>query len=108
MLVRSARLARGWTQRDLADRLHYSRSTISRLETGAQALDDLSALRRLAEVLEITPTALGITAMATIHQRSEDHAQKAVATSHLSGTTAVFLCSEKSALPKLYSLSPEA
>ncbi|MFI0371824.1 helix-turn-helix transcriptional regulator [Actinomadura sp. 1N219] len=36
MLVRSARVAHGWTQRDLANRLHCSRSTVSRLETGAK------------------------------------------------------------------------
>ncbi|WP_433155724.1 helix-turn-helix transcriptional regulator [Actinomadura nitritigenes] len=51
MLVRSARVAHGWTQRDLADHLHCSRSTVSRLETGAQPLDDVATLRRLAEVL---------------------------------------------------------
>ncbi|MEV5827327.1 helix-turn-helix transcriptional regulator [Spirillospora sp. NPDC052242] len=39
LLVRSAR---GWTQRDLANHLHCSRSTISRLETGAQPLDDVA------------------------------------------------------------------
>ncbi|MGH8965515.1 MAG: helix-turn-helix domain-containing protein [Actinomycetes bacterium] len=49
----------------MADRLHCSRSTISRLETGAQALTDVATLRRLAEVLEIIPTALGITATVT-------------------------------------------
>ncbi|WP_433465287.1 helix-turn-helix transcriptional regulator [Spirillospora sp. CA-128828] len=76
MLVRSARVARGWTQGDLAECLHCSRSTISRLETGAQALDDLSTLRRLAEVLEITPTALGITATVTIHPPAEDDVRR--------------------------------
>ncbi|MFF4236297.1 helix-turn-helix transcriptional regulator [Actinomadura geliboluensis] len=71
-LVRSARVAHGWTQRDLANRLHCSRSTISHLETGAQPLDDVTTLQRLAEVLEITPTALGITATVTIHPPAED------------------------------------
>ncbi|MEV4674342.1 MULTISPECIES: helix-turn-helix domain-containing protein [Actinomadura] len=76
MLVLSARVARGWTQRDLADPLHCSHSTISRLETGAQALDDLSTLRRLAEVLEITPAALGITSTVTIHPPAEDDVRR--------------------------------
>ncbi|TDD29975.1 XRE family transcriptional regulator [Actinomadura sp. KC06] len=66
MLVRSARVAHGWTQRDLADRLHCSRSTISRLETGVQALDDVATLRHLAEVLEITPTTLGVAATVAV------------------------------------------
>ena len=75
-LVRSARVAHGWTQLDLANRLHCSRSTISRLETGAQPLDDVTTLQRLAEVLEITPTALGITATVTIHPPAEDDVRR--------------------------------
>src|SRR5690606_20752280 len=60
----------------LANRLHCSRSTISRLETGAQTLDDVATIRRLAEVLEITPTALGITATVTIHPPAEDDVRR--------------------------------
>ncbi|MUN36244.1 helix-turn-helix domain-containing protein [Actinomadura sp. NEAU-AAG5] len=64
-LVRSARLALGWSQTDLAARLHCSRSTVSRLETGARPLEDVATLRRLAEILEIPPGTFGVTATVT-------------------------------------------
>ncbi|WP_433475377.1 helix-turn-helix domain-containing protein [Spirillospora sp. CA-142024] len=57
---------------DLADRLHCSRSAGSRLETGAQPLDGFAALRRLAEVLRISTTALEITATVTVQPSAED------------------------------------
>ncbi|MEV3923438.1 helix-turn-helix transcriptional regulator [Actinomadura coerulea] len=74
--VRSARVAHGWTQRNLADHLHCPRSTVSRLETGAQPLDDVATLRRLAEVLQIFPTALGITATVTVEPPAEDDVRR--------------------------------
>ncbi|GAA0245339.1 hypothetical protein GCM10009527_047530 [Actinomadura nitritigenes] len=87
-LVRSARVAHGWTQRDLADRLHCSRSTVSRLETGAQALDDVATLRRLAEVLQISPTALGITATVTVQPPAEDDVRRRQLLTNLAVTAA--------------------
>jgi transcriptional regulator with XRE-family HTH domain len=46
--IRFARQARGWRQDDLARAAGYSRSTISRLETGARAGTDIDVIRRVA------------------------------------------------------------
>ncbi|MFD0686008.1 helix-turn-helix domain-containing protein [Actinomadura fibrosa] len=61
-VVRTARVARGWTQRQLADRLHCSPSTVSRLETGVRQAVDVSTLRRVAAALRVAPEELGIAA----------------------------------------------
>ncbi|TDD89533.1 XRE family transcriptional regulator [Actinomadura darangshiensis] len=87
-LVRSARVAHGWTQRDLADHLHCSRSTVSRLETGAQPLGDIATLRRLAKVLQISPTALGITATVTVQPLAEDDVRRRQLLTNLAVTAA--------------------
>jgi transcriptional regulator with XRE-family HTH domain len=47
-MIRLARQARGWRQDDLARAAGYSRSTISRLETGARAGADVDVIRRVA------------------------------------------------------------
>ncbi|WP_433326920.1 helix-turn-helix domain-containing protein [Spirillospora sp. CA-294931] len=70
-IIRSARAAIGWTQTDLAQRLHCSRSTVSRLETGATAPRDLDTLRRLAAILKISPPLLGITTTVTTRPPAE-------------------------------------
>ncbi|TDD85788.1 helix-turn-helix domain-containing protein [Actinomadura rubrisoli] len=75
-LVRSARIARGWSQMDLAARLHCSRSTISRLETGSRRLDDVATLRRLAEILEIPPATFGVTITVTGEPPGEDDVRR--------------------------------
>ncbi|GAA4233530.1 helix-turn-helix transcriptional regulator [Actinomadura meridiana] len=75
-LVRSARVVRGWSQAELAARLHCSRSTISRLETGVRPLDHVATLRRLAEVLEIPPGMLGVTATVTVDSPGEDDVRR--------------------------------
>lgn len=59
-VVRLARRARGLTQQELGVRAGYSAATISRLETGHQALDDITTLRILARVLDIPPSWLGL------------------------------------------------
>ncbi|MFF3444488.1 multiprotein-bridging factor 1 family protein [Streptosporangium sp. NPDC002721] len=59
-VVRLARRARGLTQQELGGRTGYSAATISRLETGHQALDDMTTLRILARALDIPPSWLGL------------------------------------------------
>ncbi|TYK52812.1 helix-turn-helix transcriptional regulator [Actinomadura decatromicini] len=75
-LIRSARIALGWSQADLADRLHCSRSTVSRIETGSRLLDDVATLRRLADVLEIPPELFGVTATVTGESPGEDDVRR--------------------------------
>jgi transcriptional regulator with XRE-family HTH domain len=65
-MIRFARQARGWRQDDLAAATGYSRSTISRLETGAKAGTDVDMIRGVAAAAGIPPRLLsellGITA----------------------------------------------
>ena len=58
-VIRLAREARGWRQEDLATACGYSRSTISRLETGSRAGTDLAMIRAVAEKAGIPPAVLG-------------------------------------------------
>lgn len=48
--VIKARIEKGYTQKELADRLHTKQSVISRLES-AKTTPSISFLKRLAEVL---------------------------------------------------------
>ncbi|RJL23965.1 helix-turn-helix domain-containing protein [Bailinhaonella thermotolerans] len=59
-VIKAARLARGWTQVDLADALHRSPSTVSRWESGKQRLTDIDELRVVADVLRIPYEDLGL------------------------------------------------
>ncbi|GLZ16243.1 hypothetical protein Acsp04_64780 [Actinomadura sp. NBRC 104425] len=61
-VVRSARVALGLTQAQVASRLHCSASTVSRFQTGKQPLRDMRLLHELARVLEISPDRLGLAA----------------------------------------------
>lgn len=65
-MIRFARQARGWRQDDLAAAAGYSRSTISRLETGSRAGTDVDMIRRVAAAAGIPSPLLsellGITA----------------------------------------------
>lgn len=53
--LRSMRLLRGWTQRDLADRAGIGRMMVARIEGGTAAVD--------AEVLERIGTAIGVSVL---------------------------------------------
>jgi transcriptional regulator with XRE-family HTH domain len=65
-MIRFARQAREWRQDDLAKAAGYSRSTISRLETGTRAGIDVDVIRRVANAAGIPShllsQLLGITA----------------------------------------------
>lgn len=58
-MIRLARQARGWRQEDLGAAVGYSRSTISRLETGNRAGTDLAMVRRVASAAEIPADLMG-------------------------------------------------
>lgn len=57
--IRLARQARGWRQEDLGNATGYSRSTISRLETGDRAGTDLAMIRAVAGEAGVPPAFLG-------------------------------------------------
>ena len=58
-VIRLARQARGWRQEDLATTSGYSRSTISRLETGSRAGTDIDMIRAVAGKAGVPPATLG-------------------------------------------------
>ena len=49
------RMAKGWTQRELAERAHTSQPAIARLESGNYRNVSLSFLRKLGAALEAVP-----------------------------------------------------
>lgn len=59
-IVRIARTAAGWNQAELARRCGYSRSQISRWETGSTPLRDVKTLRALARVLFLPVQVFGL------------------------------------------------
>ncbi|WP_065388573.1 helix-turn-helix domain-containing protein [Saccharomonospora iraqiensis] len=59
-LIRQARRAKGWTQHELGQRLGYTKTRVSRAETGAQPIRDVAVLRQLAEVLGVAPSMFGL------------------------------------------------
>jgi DNA-binding XRE family transcriptional regulator len=60
-VIRSARLAVGWTQAELGRRCGYAASTISRMERGKQSsVLDIEVLHRISVTLEIPPHRLGL------------------------------------------------
>lgn len=61
-VLRLARKARGWSQDDLAQRVRYDRTMISKLETGGRALTNIAVLRRFSDALGVPPGMLGLAA----------------------------------------------
>jgi transcriptional regulator with XRE-family HTH domain len=56
--VRELRLARGWTQAELAARAKVRTATISEMENGRTKGVDFDSLERLAAALEVIPQSL--------------------------------------------------
>ena len=52
-LIRTARKARGWTQRELALRAGVSRRTVANAERGVALVRNPHLVRRLAELLDL-------------------------------------------------------
>ncbi|UUV32359.1 helix-turn-helix domain-containing protein [Amycolatopsis roodepoortensis] len=59
-IVRIARTAAGWNQAELARRCGYSRSQVSRWETGSSPLRDVETLRALARALFLPVQVFGL------------------------------------------------
>src|SRR4051794_1346380 len=66
-LIRLAREALGWTQLDLGRRAGYSQPTISRLEKNGGRISEIETRSRLADVLGIPRSAVGLTGDAVEH-----------------------------------------
>jgi transcriptional regulator with XRE-family HTH domain len=60
VLLRLARTAAGLTLQAAGQRVGYSASTLSRMETGRRPLTDVVVLRRLAEAFAIPPALFGL------------------------------------------------
>jgi len=63
------RKAKGWTQRELAERAHTSQPTVARLESGNYRNVSLSFLRKLGRALGAVP----IVRMHSIEGKSPQH-----------------------------------
>ncbi|MEU8007060.1 helix-turn-helix transcriptional regulator [Catellatospora sp. NPDC049111] len=59
-VLRIHRQAHGWTLEQAAARLGYSKSQLSRMETGNRRLADVDVLRRLADALDAAPRLFGL------------------------------------------------
>lgn len=59
-VIRLARLAVGMTQTQLGEACGYSQPVVSRIERGHRSAYDIRTLRRIAEVLDLPPQALGL------------------------------------------------
>jgi len=56
--LRGLRRAKGWTQKELADRAGISRQTVIRVESDANRRLDYDVLERLAEAFAVDPAYL--------------------------------------------------
>ena len=70
-VLRYAREQAGWSQTELAQRVGFHPSVISRMEARRRRMENVAVLRRLAEVLPVPATAFGL----------DDH--EGVATGHI-------------------------
>jgi transcriptional regulator with XRE-family HTH domain len=64
------RKAKGWTQKELAERAHTSQPAIARLESGTYRNVTLSFLRRVGEALDVVP----VVSMQGVSNGSAQHA----------------------------------
>lgn len=51
--IRDLRIARGWTQQELAERAGLTQVTISKLETSTQGYPTMQTLKRIASALDV-------------------------------------------------------
>lgn len=72
-MIRSRRLARGWTLAELGARTGYSASQVSRYERGLSPLTDVDVLRRFADALDIPPREFGLAAASPLAQLRHGH-----------------------------------
>ncbi|MGF7238735.1 MAG: helix-turn-helix domain-containing protein [Frankia sp.] len=71
VLLRSYRRTHGLTQQQLADRLGFDQSYVSKLEGGRRAIHDISTLRHIARALVLPPEEVGL-ASGSLDERGPD------------------------------------
>jgi transcriptional regulator with XRE-family HTH domain len=59
-LLRAYRRAHGLTQQQLADRLGFDQSYVSKVESGRRAIHDIATLRHIARHLDLSPEDVGL------------------------------------------------
>ncbi|MCK9923110.1 helix-turn-helix domain-containing protein [Frankia sp. AgPm24] len=70
-LLRAYRQAHGLTQQQLADRLGFDQSYVSKVESGRRAIHDISTLRHIARNLSLSPEDVGLAPGAMNDRRRE-------------------------------------
>jgi transcriptional regulator with XRE-family HTH domain len=73
-LLKAYRRTRGLTQQQLADKLGFDQSYVSKVESGRRAIHDVSTLRHIARHLSIPPEEVGL-APGMLAERRRDAAQ---------------------------------
>jgi transcriptional regulator with XRE-family HTH domain len=76
-LLRAYRQAHGLTQQQLADRLGFDQSYVSKVESGRRAIHDISTLRHIARHLDLAPEDVGL-APGTLRERRAETTRDAV------------------------------
>lgn len=71
VLLRSYRRTHGLTQQQLADRLGFDQSYVSKLESGRRAIHDISTLRHIARSLSLPAEEVGLAA-GSLDDRASD------------------------------------
>jgi transcriptional regulator with XRE-family HTH domain len=74
VLFRSYRRTHGLTQQQLADRLGFDQSYVSKLESGRRAIHDVSTLRHIARALRLPAEEVGLAAGTLDDRGTEAHA----------------------------------
>ena len=70
-LLRAYRQAHGLTQQQLADRLGFDQSYVSKVESGRRAIHDISTLRHIARNLALSPEDVGLAPGSMTDRRRE-------------------------------------
>jgi transcriptional regulator with XRE-family HTH domain len=70
-LLRAYRRAHGLTQQQLADRLGFDQSYVSKVESGRRAIHDIATLRHIARHLALSPEDVGLAPGALPERRRE-------------------------------------
>lgn len=83
-LLRAYRQAHGLTQQQLADKLGFDQSYVSKVESGRRAIHDVSTLRHIARHLRLSPEDVGLAPGALAERRRDagppdDAAERAMA-----------------------------
>jgi transcriptional regulator with XRE-family HTH domain len=71
LLLRAYRQTYGLTQQQLAERLGFDQSYVSKVESGRRAIHDISTLRHIARRLSLSPEDVGLSAAALAESRRD-------------------------------------